>query len=371
VTRDHMRARVPTRTPVFDSFWYLAAERQRIFRSRLRADNAPRTFDPVLREYKFTNAYRASDRTSQYLIRQVIYDRKRRWRDTFTRVMLFKLFNRIETWEVVSSALGEITADTLDVGALGAVLSRELERGERIYSAAYIMPNAPVFGCARKHDNHLRLLQAMLDDDVDAQIASCESMDVAYGVLLQYPSIGPFLGFQLLTDLNYGPDLAFDEGEFVVPGPGALDGIAKCFLDLGDLSPADVIRWTMETQEDQFRDRGIEFDDLWERPLQLIDCQNLFCEVDKYARVAHPEYAGRTGRTRIKQRFRPRQDAITAWYPPKWGINDRVARWLSGALASKSETRRAEATEGYGECTAAEQLALGVSCGSSVATSSP
>src|SRR5258707_9985183 len=44
------------------------------------------------------------------------------------------------------------------------------------------------------------------------------------------------------------------------------------------------------------------------RRLQLIDCQNLFCEVDKYARVAHPNIAGRTGRTRIKQKFRMSQD---------------------------------------------------------------
>ena len=33
-------------------------------------------------------------------------------------------------------------------------------------------------------------------------------------------------------------------------------------------------------------DSPVEFRDLWGRPLQLIGCQNLFCEVDKYARVA-------------------------------------------------------------------------------------
>jgi hypothetical protein len=57
------------------------------------------------------------------------------------------------------------------------------------------------------------------------------------------------------------------------------------------------------------------------RPLQLIDCQNLFCEVDKYARVAHPDIAGHSGRTRIKQRFAPVADRVPAWFPPRWGIN--------------------------------------------------
>jgi 5-hmdU DNA kinase-like protein len=325
------RRRLPTPTPVFDSLWYLAAERQRIFRARLRSARDPLTDDPVLRDFKFTNAYRASDRTSQYLIRHVIYDRKRSWRDTFLRTLLFKLFNRIETWDTLCERLGEVSATTFDVDAIGSVLGIELNRGERIYSAAYIMPSAQAYGRVRKHENHLRLLRAMLDDSTDAQIQAAKSMEDAYTILVGYPSIGPFLGYQLITDLNYAPDLHFQEDEFVVPGPGAVDGLMKCFSDTGDLEPAEVIRWAMDTQEEQFRSRGIAFDDLWDRPLQLIDCQNLFCEVDKYARAAHPEFVGRTGRTRIKQRFRPRRDPLTAWYPPKWGINERAEEWLAVA----------------------------------------
>ncbi len=59
-------------------------------------------------------------------------------------------------------------------------------------------------------------------------------------------------------------------------------------------------------------------------PLQLIDCQNLFCETDKYARVAHPEVQGISGRTRIKQTYRPKSNPISLWYPPEWGINEAV-----------------------------------------------
>jgi hypothetical protein len=43
--------------------------------------------------------------------------------------------------------------------------------------------------------------------------------------------------------------------------------------------------------------------------------------VDKYARAAHPDISGYSGRTRIKQRFAPLGNALTAWFPPKWGIN--------------------------------------------------
>jgi hypothetical protein len=52
----------------------------------------------------------------------------------------------------------------------------------------------------------------------------------------------------------------------------------------------------------------------------------LFCEVDKYSRVIHPEIAGISGRNRIKQQYRPSSDPLASpWFPPKWGINDAVA----------------------------------------------
>src|SRR5436305_8783481 len=90
-------------TPVFEAYWRFAAERQRIFFRRLNNTSDAFTEDPVLKNFKFTNAYRASDRASQYLIRNVIYrkDLPGDERNVFFRVLLFKLFNKIETWETL------------------------------------------------------------------------------------------------------------------------------------------------------------------------------------------------------------------------------------------------------------------------------
>src|SRR5687768_14276554 len=60
-------------TPVFDAYWRFAAERQSIFFRRLECSAGALTNDRILQDFKFTNAYRASDRVSQYLIRNVIY----------------------------------------------------------------------------------------------------------------------------------------------------------------------------------------------------------------------------------------------------------------------------------------------------------
>jgi hypothetical protein len=90
--------RVLQGTAAFRSYWELAAERQRIFYRRLRREKPPWTDDPVLAAHRFTNAYRASDRVSQVLINEVIYGNCADERSTVLRVLLFKIFNRVETW---------------------------------------------------------------------------------------------------------------------------------------------------------------------------------------------------------------------------------------------------------------------------------
>ena len=257
-------------------------------------------------------------------------------------MLLFKLFNKVATWELLTQTLGELCAETFCVEQYDQVLSDAFERGERIYSAAYIMP-AAMTGIPRKHLTHLRLLQLMVEDRLAMRLQECRSMKDAFELLRSYPGIGPFLAYQLITDLNYSSVLSFSEMDFVVAGPGAASGIAKCFEDPGDYDSAELIRFVTDRQEEEFRRRDLRFDDLWGRPLQLIDCQNLFCEVDKYARVMHPDVRGIGTRSRIKQRFTAAADPVDVWFPPKWGLNDKLpmaARVSPGTRSSGPEGRR-------------------------------
>jgi len=293
--------------------------RQNLFVRRVRGDRPPWTEDPVLSRFRFTNVYRASDRVSQYLIRRVLYEGPQSVAEVFFRTLLFKFFNRIDTWEALASELGPIRLSTFDVERCARVLDRLMDRGRRVYSAAYIMPS-PNLGCARKHRNHLRLLAHMIADGAPKRIAAAGSLEEVFAALRGYKSIGGFLAFQFAIDLNYSAVVNFSEMDFVVAGPGARSGIRKCFFDTAGLNDADVIRAVADLAPREFARQALSFHDLWGRPLQLIDCQNLFCEVDKYARVAHPEYAGASGRTRIKQTFSPRSTPPPQWYPPKWKL---------------------------------------------------
>jgi hypothetical protein len=307
-------------TPVFDTYWRFASARQAVYEARLARRAQPWTDDPILARHRFTNCYRAADRVSQAVIGDVIYQGPQEWEDVFFRALLFKIFNKESTWQLLSREVGEVRWETYDYRVYDRVLSAAFARGERLYSAAYIVP-PPQLGEERKHRNHLRLLEMMMTTGAPDRVQGAAAMREAYEVLLGYPALGPFLAYQFTVDLNYAPQLGFSEMDFVVPGPGARDGIRKCFGPAAGGIEADVIRYMADSQQEHFARLQLPFAGLKGRPLQLIDCQNLFCEVDKYARVAHPDIAGISGRSRIKQTYRQDAAPLRAWFPPKWGLN--------------------------------------------------
>ena len=314
----------PTPTEVYDTYWRFAAERQAVYFRRLADPLGPWSDDPIINEYRFTNAYRVTDRVSQYLIRNVQYDpaRSQLPAEVFFRTLLFKIFNRVETWEALEQDLGPICSQNAPLDRISEILDRQISQGERVYSAAYIMPS-PAFGHRRKHANHLALLDRMMRDALPCALASAQSLESAYQMILSYPGVGPFLAFQYCIDLNYSVLMNFDEADFVVAGPGALDGITKCFHDARSYDPSSIIHWMVARQDEEFDRLHLAFDGLFGRPLQPIDCQNVFCEVSKYARLAHPEVPGKSGRKRIKQRYKPTTHTSPEhpFFPPKWHLD--------------------------------------------------
>jgi hypothetical protein len=309
-------------TPVYDSYWRFASERHAIYERRLRDPFGPWTEDPILQQYKFTNAFRAADRVSQYLIREVQYrsDRSQEAAEVFFRTILFKLFNKIETWELLEDSLGPLTWQHFELNRAADLLNAAIQSNQRIYSAAYLMPS-PAFGHEQKSSNHLALLNLMMTDQLYRSIATAPSLERVYQLLLAYPGIGPFLAYQYAIDLNYSTLVAFHEADLVVAGPGALDGISKCFHGIGKTPPDEIIFSMVENQDSEFRRLNLMPVCLFGRKLQPIDCQNIFCEISKYARVAFPAFEGTAGRVRIKQRYsRHEFKIVQPMFPPKWDL---------------------------------------------------
>lgn len=232
-----MTLRLPTpREKIYDYYWYFASERQSAFERRVAGLPAPWTDDAILQTFKFCNVFRAADRVSQYMIREVCYHD-----EPCTPEDRLKHLNHVELFRhmFLTGSLGE------------------------------------------------RLLAA-------------QSLRQVYDLLHAYPLMGDFMSYQTTIDLNYSGFINFSENEFTQAGPGALRGIKKCFEILGDYKPTDVILWMVDNQEKEMARLGLPFNGLWGRPLYAIDCQGLFCETDKYCREAAPELASARKRIKAR-----------------------------------------------------------------------
>lgn len=310
---------LPDPSPVFESYWRFAAERQAMYERRLSGAPAPWTNNAVLGSFRFTNVFRASDRVSQYLIRDVIYGGESSPDEILFRVLLFRFFNKIGTWELLERELGPLVLATFDPGRADIVLSRARARGCRIYSNAYIVPPVPGWRTP-KHTGHVRLAVDLSCERFADRIRSSGSLEKLFLLLRGVPGLGDFLAYQFAIDICYSQVVEHDENEFVVAGPGALDGLSKVFPGMDLRRAAEVIRALTEDQDRWFQQFGLSFSGLFGRRLHQIDVQNLFCEISKYARVAHPDYPGIAGRTRIKQRFEALGPLPAPFFPPKWGL---------------------------------------------------
>ncbi|GAA0944644.1 hypothetical protein GCM10009554_38950 [Kribbella koreensis] len=315
--------RSPTPRPgIYDLYWYFASERQAAFERRVANQAAPWTEDPILQEYKFCNVYRAADRVSQYLIRHVAYHEEScSPEDRLFQIVAFRTFSKIETWRTLRQLLGHYpTLDDLASGAFTEALNQTKQLNGGLYTGAFILCATNAYGQSAKHLNHVELFRHMfLHDDLAGQLLRATSLKEVYVLLHGYPLMGDFMSYQTSIDLNYSSLLDFSENEFTQAGPGSLRGIKKCFTDLGDYSPEDVILWMVDRQGDEFERLGLPFGGLWGRPLHAIDCQGLFCETDKYCREAVPELA--SARKRIKARFSVAHEPMTLFFPPKWNVN--------------------------------------------------
>ena len=314
------------RPRIYDLYWYFASERQQMFARRVEGEPGPWTDDPILREFKFCNVFRAADRVSQYMIRDVCYHDEP---CTPTRTGCSRSSRSAPSarpppgGQPATSSAATRSWTTWRTGRSPARWSTPGPGNGGLYTGAFILCATDAYGQSAKHRNHVELFRHMfLHDQLGAKLLDARSLREVYGLLHGYPLMGDFMSYQTTIDLNYSALIGFSENEFTQAGPGALRGIKKCFSDLGDYTPAEIVLWMTERQDEEFARLGLPFGGLWGRPLHAIDCQGLFCETDKYCREAAPELA--SARKRIKARFTPTPEPIRLFFPPKWGINDKL-----------------------------------------------
>lgn len=318
------------REEAYKYYFYLVQERMNIFWTRYEGKSSNLTNDKIFLVHKFTNVYRALDRVSQFLIRDVIYGEDQNFgnKDVLLRILVFKIFNNIDTWKLLQGEVGIIRVENFDVEVISALLSERIKE-RPIFSAAYMMTGShkKYNHLKSKHEKWLTMVKVeMLEEGRFERIIKANSLEEIFNILKEVSFIGDFLAYQYAIDFNYSEVINFDENSFVKAGIGAIRGIKKCFYYSSKYSFEDYIKFTQDNFKELQRKFGFTgFKNLFGREPTLIDLQNCFCETDKYLRVKMPELA--VDNTRIKQKFTSPKQQIDFFFPPKWGINQNVKSW--------------------------------------------
>lgn len=327
-------------------FCEFAEERQHIFDCKQAGLLPPWTFDTVLANHKFTNCYRILDRVSQYLIREIINPVLEEhkvfiqangrlpyhvWHDLFCQVYIFKMFNKIETWKSIpkhvrqepSAQLSELT-----------VWARNYPG--TLFSNAYLMAPPDGVEYRTRLGLYIGTLRKMLADHAPEKIHAMfgpsplfQNMRGVFEYLRQFNGFGDFLAYQFALDFFYAMPRRPYLDDFVVPGPGCIRGMQKVFngkLEKENM-PA-VLKEMTHNQYDLFYMFDIQFpflsideERMTYEGLALNDFQNLFCEFDKYSRVAYPDMGKgyvKSKRSKIKAAYdfnnaKPVQPVVFPW----------------------------------------------------------
>lgn len=308
---------------VFRYYFYFIQERMKIFWRKCEGKRIL-TEDPIFREYKFTNVYRACDRISQYLLSHIIYNSVKAYtpEDTLLRILIFKIFNKIETWKYIEQTYGEITTTHFDVKQISRLLS-ERQLYTPIFNNAYMMTGSHkrYDYLSTKHEKWLTMVkEEFLGERVIEKVLNAKSLEEVYTQLRECSFLGDFLAYQYAIDFNYSPYINFDENSFVVAGIGAIRGIQKCFISHGK-TYEDAIRFTLQHFVELQKQYGYtDFLPLDNHEPTLLDLQNCYCETDKFLRAKMPELL--VGNKRIKQKYKQTLEPLQYFFPPKWNVRN-------------------------------------------------
>lgn len=307
----------------FRYYFYFAHERMSVFWNKLHWKEVL-SEDSIFQTYRFTNSYRVLDRVSQYLLKNIIYGP---WdfskEDIIFRILLFKIFNKIETWEYIESINPWVSVENFNRDAINKWLS-DLIKKQSIFNAAYIITwrHGLYDHLKNKHTKRLSMLKnEIANKNLLSKIISASSLESIFSLLRNCSLIWDFLAYQYTIDINYSDFINFDENSFVKAWIWSIRWIKKCFI-LSDKEKdfEKYIKFTQTNFEKYNRRFWFKYvPELFWRKMTLIDIQNCFCETDKYLRVKMPKL--NLWNKRIKQKYKKAKKSIELFFPPK--------RWLS------------------------------------------
>jgi hypothetical protein len=320
----------------FGYYLYWMIERQNIFWRRYNNEQPPYTLDESLAANKFCNVYRVLDRSSQYLLKNVIYNGGTYSKEEmFWRILIYKHFNLPSTWELLIKEFGDFDS-SLTLEMISDYLVKQIDNGKTLYSNAYMMTSAFLSGENgrytflkknkwRKHQYYFYLFEEeLIKENKVSDIINSESFTEMFCAMSSVTSFGDFTTYQYCQDLNYTDFFDFDDNSFCAAGPGTIRGIERTFDIEGRPDYGEIVKWVQCNFEQLLEDYSLgEFKSLPNHLPTVPDFSNAFCETDKWCRSNFIQTEGKeVAGKRMKSVFKENKDKIEYVFPPKWNVGD-------------------------------------------------
>lgn len=266
-----------------EDFFKYARERYRIHLRRQAGDPAPWTEDPVLREWSFCNVFREDDRTTQWF-RNNIRNPLKNHPHVILATIAFRWFNRIETAEKIIDLFSPHIAWDSEA------VRQRLTGVKPLVTGAYIIktPNgmSKLDGVLKCIDKVHACLPCLTQD-----LEKATTLQRAHQFLLSFPYLGPFMAYEIVTDLRhtYLLEGATDIMEWAAPGPGCARGLG--WVVEGD---PDNFSYSCRTDRTLMLEHIRElllcstFESNWPRTWptwEMREVEHTLCEYDKMCRA--------------------------------------------------------------------------------------
>ena len=275
-----------------DLYFYWIHERETIrINKEVLQHEPPWTDDPILQKFKFCQVFREEDRTTRWFKRHI----RNVWRDdpkVLMATVIFRWFNFIETGRTLvrhnlhiewdrKKAIEEITKQ--DQWITGAYIIKTPNRMDKVTGVAECISH--MWGDREK------LVNRILDS---------KSLEKAWMILRDYPYMGPFMAYEVITDLRHTYLLreATDILTWANAGPGAMRGLNRLAgrdLDFSRRTHPwnDEMRELWELSRERLNPNLINLDSF-----EMREIEGGLCEFDKYSRILNEE-----GRTRSVYKY--------------------------------------------------------------------
>lgn len=273
-----------------DPLWYWMSERHAIYCKRQQQRPKPWTNDPILQSYRFCNVYRELDTVTMWI--------RRNWREPFKdhpnlwfAMCVARQINLPETLEEIGFP------KTWQPERVRKIMKARAERGEKVYTGAYIITAGGQSGS--KVDYTVDKVLSNIYNDrhshrfFNEELKKGGNLRLAHYFLSKYNGFGPFLSYEVVTDLRWTRYLhgANDTHYWANAGPGAKRGLNRLF--------GRPTKYRIGQEQANEEMKYLLAHGMFCLPtlpkIEMRDIEHSLCETDKYLRVKNGE-----GRPRSK-----------------------------------------------------------------------